>query len=295
MIKKILLLSSFAINNLWPQTPPTFLYSHGLFDNHTQAYWFTKIGLKEEQNKRYIMDGDIVTFDYEDVTPWFWKTDFTQVSMAQTNEIMRMKKIFDDTQLVLELEGKNTDMILMGVSRGASVILNYMSLFNPTQVKAVIIEAPFDSSATIAKSMIKNLKLNWIPGMKSMSHNVLSFLFVQHKKDGIQAIDSVSLIKKDLPIFIACSLTDWVVPAISTITLYKKLLETGHTQVYLFIAEESKHSKIIFSNDGDRYVQAVHAFLKKYQLPHDPALASVGQAILAQCQPTISKLQKYLK
>jgi hypothetical protein len=132
--------------------------------------------------------------------------------------------------------------------------------------------------------------------MQSMSHTVLSFLFVQHKKEGIQPIESVAHIKKDLPIFLACSLADWVVPAASTIALYKKLVETGHTQVYLFIADDnSKHSKIIFGQDGDRYVQAVHAFLKKYNLPHDPTMALAGQSILAKCQPSISKLQKYLK
>jgi hypothetical protein len=62
----------------------------------------------------------MVTFVYDDVSPWFWRTDFTQVSMAQTNEIMRMKKIFDDTQSKLEQNEENTDTILVGVSRGAS-------------------------------------------------------------------------------------------------------------------------------------------------------------------------------
>ena len=281
--------------NMLLESTPTFLYSHGLFDNHTQAFWFVKNSPQGIENKYYVMDGEIVTFDYEDVTPWFWRTDFTQVSMAQTNEIMHMKKIFDDTQLLLEQEQQNTDMILMGVSRGAAVILNFMSLFNPEQVKALILEAPFDSSATIAKSMVKNLNLHWIPGMKSMSHNVLSFLFVRHKRDGIQPINSVALIKKELPIFLACSLTDWVVPASSTIALYKKLIETGHTHVYLFIADESKHSKIIFGQYGEQYAQAVHAFYKKYNLPYDPALALAGKPILDRCQPSIGKLQKHLK
>jgi hypothetical protein len=170
-----------------------------------------------------------------------------------------------------------------------------MGMFNPEQVKAIILEAPFDSSATIAKSMVKNLNISWIPGMKSMSHSMLSFLFVQHKKDGIQPIDSVALIRKDLPIFIACSLTDWVVPASSSIALYKELIETGHTQVYLFVADESKHSKIIFSEYGERYVQAVHAFLKKYHIPYDPEFASIGQLHMTKYQPSIEKLQKYLK
>lgn len=295
MIKKLLFLCSFTLLEVIAQSTPTFLYSHGLFDNHTQAYWFTKSSPQGIENQRYIMDGEIVTFDYEDVTQWFWRTDFTQVSMAQTNEIMRMKKIFDQTQSILEQEQKSTDMILVGVSRGASVIINFMGLFNPEQVKAIILEAPFDSSGTIAKSMIKNLNLAWIPGMQSMSHNVLSFLFVQHKKDGIQPIDSAATIKKNLPIFIACSLADWVVPASSTMALYKKLIETGHTHVHLFIAEKSKHSKIIFSEDGDEYVQAIHAFYKKYDLLHDAHLANAGQNILPQCQPRISSLQKYLK
>lgn len=273
---------------------PVFLYSHGLFDNHSQAYWFTKNNPEGVENKRYFMEGEIVTFDYEEVTPWFWKTDFTQVSMAQTNEIMRLKEIYDLTIARLEQEDRDASVVLVGLSRGASAIINFTGLFNSEFIKAIILEAPFDSSATIAKSMIQNLKLHWIPGMQTMGHNLLSLLFTQHKKDGIQPIDAAASIKKDMPLFLSCSLTDWLVPAKSTIALYKKLIETGHTQVYLFIATKSKHSKIIFSEDGDRYVQAIHAFLKKHGIAHDEALAFQGETILAQCQPTISSLQKYL-
>lgn len=298
MIKKLLLLSSLAIAQVYAQSAPTFIYSHGLFDNHTQAYWFTKNTPQGIENQRYIMDGEIITFDYEDVTQWPWRTDFTQVSMAQTNEIMRMKKVFDATLELLKEDQDNqkeNNIILTGVSRGASVIINFMGLFNPEPVKAIVVEAPFDSSATIAKSMVKNLKLSWIPGMHNMSHNILSFLFVQHKKDGVQPIDSAALIKKDLPIFMACSLTDWTVPASSTIALYKKLIETGHKHVYLFVAEKSKHAKIIYSDDGERYTQTIHAFYKKYGFAHDAQMALRGQKNLAQCQPRISTLQKYLK
>lgn len=294
-MKKIFFLLSILMLSSYVQSTPTYIYSHGLFDNHAQAYWFTKNTPQGIENKRYIMDGDIVTFDYQDVTPWFWRTDFTQVSMAQTNEIMRMKEVFEDTVSILEQEQKDPEIVLVGLSRGASVIINFMGIFNPDQVKALVIEAPFDSSEHIAKSMVRNLNLHWIPGMQDMSHTILSFLFVQHKKDGIQPIDSVPFIKKDLPIFLACSLTDWTVPASSTIAIYKKLIETGHTQVYLFIAPKSKHSKIIYSNDGDRYIHAIHAFYKKYSLPHDAEFAYKGQDILAKCQPSMESLQKYIK
>ena len=294
MVKRFLFLGLMMACDGKAMNTPTFLYSHGLFDNHTQAYWFTKNTPQGIENKRYFMEGEIVTFDYEDVTPGFWKTDFTQVSMAQTNEIMRLKKIYDLTRARLEEEQKNQNIILVGLSRGASTIINFAALFNPPQVKAIILEAPFDSSVTIAKSMVQNLKLHWIPGMQSMGHNLLSLLFTQHKKDGIQPIDAAADIKKDMPLFLACSLTDWLVPASSTMALYKKLVETGHTQVYLFIANKSKHSKIIFSDDGERYMQAINAFFKKYNLPHNETLAQIGQSILAECQPTISSLQKYL-
>ena len=293
MIKSIIkkaLCTFFFVSHSASHIPTVFIYSHGLFDNHTQAYWFSREDSHSVPKKRYIMDGQIVTFDYEDATQWFWRADFTQISMAQTNEIMRLKAVFDHVQ-----DANAGDVVLVGVSRGASVIVNFMGLFNPPQVKALVLEAPFDSSSTIAKSMVKNLNLSWIPGMHAMSHSLLSLLFVQHKVDGIQPVDSADSIKSDLPIFIACSLTDWVVPAASTIALYKKLIETGHTHVYLYIAPKSTHSKIIFSEHADQYTQAVHAFFEKYDLPHNPALAQEGHALLAQCQPDISSLQKYLK
>ena len=272
---------------------PVFLFSHGLADTHKQAYTYKK---SEKPDKYYLIDGRLFTFDYPDATEKFWRVNITQTSLAQRDEINTLQKAFHDTFKLLKKEGyESPSCVLVGLSRGASTIINFMGLYNPPEVRALVLESPFDSIQTIITHKIKHAHLQWVPGINAISNALVSALFFNYKRNGIQPKDTAPALDKDLPIFISCSLQDSLIPAVSTIKLYNILRASGHEHVYLFIAKSGEHSKILSSSEGKNYQNAVHAFYRKYKLPHDESFALQGEQILATCQPSSEELNHYFE
>jgi len=88
-----------------------------------------------------------------------------------------------------------------------------------------------------------------------------------------------------MPILIICSETDHLVPAESSINVYKKLIESGHKHTYIFITDQGRHAAILSGPDGEKYEWVVNAFYKKYNLPYSAESAALGESLLALCQP----------
>jgi alpha-beta hydrolase superfamily lysophospholipase len=235
-----------------------------------------------------LIDGQLFTYDFPDATQWFWRVNFTQTGLGQYNEIMGLKSAYEQTTQKLKAQNENVqDLVLIGMSRGATTILNFMGLHKPNNVKAVIVESPFDSTHSIAKNMLQRIYLDKLPGLQTVAHYIISLIFWQHGVAGISAIDSVEYIDKDMPILFVCSRQDALVTIESTISLYKKLRESGHHNVHIFITDQGRHGRILHGDDGHKYQQVVHAFYKKYRLAHDAALASQGASLLDQSKPDL--------
>jgi len=254
-----------------------YLFAHGIAETHEQAFWYTK----GKSSLPYLINGRLFTYDYPDAIKRFWRVNFTKTGLGQHNEIMGLKSAYDQTISTLDTsDSKNKDLILVGMSRGATSILNFMGLYKPNRIKAIVAESPFDSTHTIAKNILHKYYLDTIPGMQTIAHKAISTVFWRHNTNGAQAINLVTSIDKKLPILLICSEQDALVPAESTIALYEKLKATGHTKVHLFVAENGRHGRILHSADGSKYQQAVHAFYKKYGLSHDAKLADLGTSLL---------------
>lgn len=266
----ILLLPLTSIGNAMSNndTKIIYLFSHGLADSHKQAFRY----------KDLTYNKSIKTFDYPDVNHGILRVNRLQCSLAQENEIERLSQVFNQT-----VTQTNKNIVLIGVSRGASTIVNFMGLYNPEQVKAIVIESPFDCVDSIATSVCHESKFSWIPGIKRWCCKLMSFIFCKYKPHGIRPIDCAAKIKKDLPILIIASARDGLVPVWSSINLYHELRHTGHENTFLVIFEDGKHAKLINHNHHSTpYKQVTHAFYKKFNLPHDSELAQAGQILLKQ-------------
>jgi alpha-beta hydrolase superfamily lysophospholipase len=265
------------------QTQIWYLFSHGVAATLNQANKYAKaykIGDKIFHNARYTMDSPFSSFNYPDVLKQFPHINPTKTSFAQNNEILHLKLAVEKTiQHAQKKEPGNHAIILVGISRGASAILNLMALDDLPTVKALVLESPFDSVASIIDNKRKQLHLEWLS--HDMGELIMETIFRQYKRDGIQPIHLISGIRKDLPILIICSKEDQLVPCQSSIKLYKKLKESGHNDVHLFIANYGKHSKILMGQDGDTYQKVVQAFYAKYGFPHDTELALKGMKYLS--------------
>lgn len=255
-----------------------FIYSHGIADTHKQAYRYARYYPKNDKekeifvdynnpnslyeyaaNKHYLITAPFVTFDYPDATYKFRKS-----SLAQAVDINRLAYVFKKT-----LQKYNKDIILFGVSRGASTIINFMGQKKPGDVQALILESPFDTMENVVAHKVRQARLHKVPGIKQLSHAIISGIFLKYHMNGIRPIDLVSHTPKQTPILFICSEQDTLIPISSTINLYQTLKEKGYPYVHVLIVPTGKHAHIINGSSADIYQNVVHAFLKHYHLPHD--------------------------
>ncbi len=262
-----------------------YLFSHGIADSRKQALWYLE---SVDSRKPYIVKHPLISFNYPDAYDGLFKINRLQSSLAQDNEVSKLAQIFFAS--INELE----KAVLVGVSRGASALVNFEALYGPENVAALVLESPFDCVDSILTELINTAKLSWIPGIKKNGLGIMSFIFCKYKPNGMRPIDLCERIKKDLPILIICSTQDALVPVWSSINLYLALRESGHSHAYILVLPRGNHAKLI--NDrlhGPLYQQVTHAFYQKFDLPHDPHLANLGAPLLANCQPCAKSLSVF--
>ena len=254
------------------------LFSHGLADTFAQAYnyvkWYTKNGLPHT-NERFVITGPVKTFNYPDAKGALAKlcrVNFTQTSLWQDNEIATLANAYNQIIAQNPLES----VLLFGLSRGASGALNFVARHKPNNIKALVLESPFDTVMGIVNDKTTNEYARALAKAVLKCH----IPFFKYDLNGIHALDVAAQVPCDLPILIMCSLEDTTVPATSTLRLYARLKATGHTNVHCVVLPRGQHSKLLQGPDGAIYQAAAHAFYKKYGLPHDPALADLGKDLL---------------
>ncbi len=276
IIKKIAILFLFLLAPLYAKIQ--YLFSHGLADTYKQAYQYAKtykIGGKVYHNKHYIIDNPF-SFNYPDARKGILRVNPLKTSLSQNNEIAHLKLKVEE--IARKKKIGNGEIVIFGISRGASTAFNFMALHNHHAVKALILESPFDAMASIIDNKRKRWHLEWLS--PDFGQFLLESIFWKYKRNGIRPIDLAGAIRKDLPILIICSKEDQLVPYQSSVKLYKKLKESGHQAVHLFIADHGKHAKIWPGKDSNKYQKAVHSFYAKYDLPYDSMLALEGEKYL---------------
>ncbi len=261
-----------SLNDSAVQVKVRYIFSHGFGSNRWEKYKYIKtckIGI----NCLHSESEQVTSFNYPDVI-MLGIPNFAKANIAQENDVAHLKSEVEKT---IQNNPKE-EHVIIGVSRGASTALNFMALHDNPNVKALIVESPFDSVATIIDNKRKQLHLEFLSN--DFCQRILENIFRQYKKNGMQPINLVSKIRKDLPILIVCSKKDSLVPYHSTVNLCKKLRESGHDKVCLLLVEEGKHGLIIYGKSSNVYQKGIHAFLAKCGFSHDPELARQGKEYL---------------
>jgi dienelactone hydrolase len=285
-----------------------YLFSHGLYANSSLAYYYENIrkpseiinngtiiltgnkaagvhhswSFEDENDARlWIIQQPLHTFNYPDAQYGF---DPNKTSLGQENEIA--------TLAYANGKIKKNKTVIMGMSRGASTILNFLGTKQPTNVVAAVVESPFDSVINTLDTHCNQFWLRFVPSLVYTSPNVL---FGRFNPNGISPIKVVDNIAKELPVLIIASLKDALIPAANSASIYQKLIETGHGHVYLLLLDHGEHAYLLEDIDADIYLNTVHAFYEKYNLPYNKALAAKGRVLLAQCQPSAAILADAIK
>lgn len=280
-------------SNIYTQDPePTYLFSHGLAGGKQQAYLYTrtyKKGGETVYNNRYILDAPLVTFDYPDTTDRFWKVKRSVTTLGQESEIAELELHYN--KIVEQSQTETPHIVLFGISRGASAAVSFLGTHERPAIKAAIVESPFDSFLTVQRHLAKRIFLHWIPGIQTICRGITKMVFPKYSPDGIHPIDVVGNIRKDLPILFVCSKQDELVHFLCTVNLYHALRQAGHEHAYILILNQGAHGKLLHNSIGSTYQSVVHAFYKKYGLPHDEILARYGTSRLKKCQPQFEHIR----
>lgn len=269
-----------------PTLAITYLFSHGIAATQTQAYGYTKKDSTNPRPSHHIIDNEdheLVTFNYPDAYEgWLFDINIKKLSMrinryetsfAQKNEI----DVLNQTHSTIE---PAADIVCVGVSRGASALITWLGTHpDKNNVRALILESPFDSMESIMRNMMGEFLYQY-PAARSFAHNLIRFIFSQYKKRATTPLQATEKNTLDIPTLIICSAEDTRVPASSSEKLYEKRRSLGHNNVHFVKLARGAHGKLIQGPEGATYRNAVHAFYKKYNLPHNPEYAALGKDLL---------------
>lgn len=256
-----------------------YLFSHGIAETGQQVHNYVRHSTRNGKlryNTRFIVGSPYATFNYPDATRQFWRINFWHTSLGQENETTCLKKAHSSLFGGKDEPCGDDEVVIVGVSRGASTALTFTALHTPKRVAALVLESPYDSVESIISHRVRNLGLANTDVTQDMGRAVMQAGFWRYRQSGISPIEAASLIDKNLPILIVCSQEDTVVPAQCSIALYRKLRKCGHNAVHLLVLDKGEHAKIIDQDEGDIYRDTVHAFYKKYHLPHKKEYARAG-------------------
>lgn len=258
------------------------LFSHGIADTRKQVRQYVKSYRKKDglyHNKRYLINTPYGSFDYPDATDEFYRVNYNETSFGQENEMSRLYNAYRKTIEHFE----NCDIILWGLSRGASNLAIFAGRYQLDRVRAIVLESPYLAMGEVIASIMERMNAAWLP--LSYGEMLAEFIFKKYTRYGYSPANCIENISKDIPIFITCSQEDALVPYTSSMNVYKKLVQCGHKHVYIFITKQGKHAAILQGPDGEKYQQVINAFYKKYNLPYNATDAEKGESLLADCQP----------
>jgi hypothetical protein len=273
---KLLLL--YAIFGLCPltilanNTQFTYVFAHGI--------WATQYQVNHYRTHNILFE-PFVSFDFPEVTTDI--LNYKEMSLGQDNEVACLHEVCEQTHKNSKTSsGQAANLILMGVDRGASTIINYMGTRNPDFVAALILESPFDSVTSVLDYFLKHMGIGWWRGATNAFQKITETICRKYRRNGLRPIDLIAKIaNKDLPILILCSRGDMIIPWKSSYALYEKAKNEGFTHVHFIAFEYGGHVSLLDQQlSRTSYHNTVHAFYKLYDLPHDPESALKGLSLL---------------
>lgn len=218
-----------------------------------------------------IITSPCITFDYPDGRKY---SNFGQSLDEKCLELIYTKT---------SERNPTTDIVLIGECRGTQTILKLASKKLPN-IKALILESPMISVKSVTKHLTNNY-VRWLPYGHKIAHRLLTWIYPNYKEHEDDITPYLPQIPANLPILIVHAKNDKFVATSKVNKLIADLHASGHDNVYYLLIEdeEAKHAALTY-NLQFQYI--AHAFLKKYNLPHDEEQAIGGKELLEQCKIT---------
>jgi len=280
----LILLSSFIHFSVFSYHT---LYAHGIVDGISQIERFKEaFALGFAQSICFpdieMAEGFNINHCIESITKYFGKhVNREKMYMGQGADLISIHKTVSSFSF-------DVPIILYGCSRGASALINYLAIYNPTNVKALILDAAIADFPELLELPLAKLGIS-----QSWSKSFFSFLFPQYLIDSVAPIKVISFIKnKKLPILLIHSKNDILVPYFHSLKLYFEFKSQGFSNVFISIMPYGRHSFLLQNNlIKNLYLQSVHSFYKGYGIPYNEKYANQD---IQQYQISNEEIQKLI-
>jgi len=305
MIRTFLFLTTAGTCSLHASGPDIqFLFSHGWKDDRHQGKFYHPE--HRDAPRPCVIVTPCVAPNYPDsidlsrsILPQLLRLRHT--SLGQENEI----EVLDAAYERCHQASPHSGIVLFGVSRGAATAATFTAAKQPANLRALVLESPFDSVESLLAKQIDayvcepvarlckkvmplmiRQRLDYMLGERAAREKqrflrltswLVPWLFLHYRADGPSPLKAAEAIPRDLPMLLIANRDDRSVPVETTRSLYRRLIETDHTNIHLLILPTGKHARIAReSPEGQLFQRVVHAFYRAYDLPHDPAWAAAG-------------------
>lgn len=284
-MKKLLLCLSFLLPSLIYPTHWT-IFAHGIVDGPTQIQRFQEA----------IATPQIIALEFPDsqrASGWGLNGTLGQITHLLGKKVNR-NAMFMGQGADIETISKtinqipSTDsIVLYGCSRGSAAILTYLSIHNPPNIAALVLDA---CPANLPDLL--HVKLAQLGIIQSNANSIFTALFPQYNHTTAitpeMAIQKIQ--NKKLPILLIHSECDSIVHHSHSLRLNQKLVQVGFTNVHLALVPLGRHSFLLQNVIiKPAYLTAVHSFYKKYNLPHDSTWAQPEIALSNLSQEAINQ------
>ncbi|GLO65525.1 alpha/beta hydrolase [Oceanobacillus sp. E9] len=157
---------------------------------------------------------------------------------------------------VIERFGDDVEIVLQGVSMGASTMLMTSGEELPSNVKAIVADCPYTSVADLFDYQIDRMyNLPSFPFIPSTS--LITQMFAGYSFNEASALDQVQT--TDIPIFYVHGKEDQFVPTEMTETLYEKTSSPKE----LLLVDSAGHGEAFVTKEN-LYIEKLNSFLNKY-------------------------------
>lgn len=300
----LLLYSSIIVTALYgvADSQLTYVYSHGLGSVGEHAIFYVKghqlhnVSVLEketgqvanasvtigEENPFYILYHPIHFFNYPSSSDVHVIQDRSNASLVKGKLSPKKASLAQHIEIETlreQIEKISGDCILFGRSMGAATVITYMAQHKPKNVKAIILEAPFDTVENVIRHKIGFWN---IFGLGTL---YLRYTHPEYAASGIKPGHVAHLIDNSIPILFVHSKKDAFVPVECSRTMYKIIKGNGNPKTHIFELKEAKHNNAGISADAADYQRVVHAFYKEYGLPCNEILAAEGRVLFETTQP----------
>lgn len=286
------LISYSVLNDSSHESTTCYLFAHGFGATQEQA---CRTHVKTKPELPWLIDRPLVLFNFPDAKNDCGGVLRKEVNLGQETDIQCLKDAYIKACTDFP---ENIGFVLTGISRGATTILNFfekLSHKEQSRIKALVLESPFEALTSVMDHLLQRFYISWMPFAQDFAHAICTTAFPKINMNGPFAIHTVEKIPTNVPIILIHSKQDKVIPVNSSRMLYQKLKKAGNNNVYLVELASGDHGKVMNGPDASYCAYVVHAFYKKYNLPHKSDFAEKGLSLLDICQPNINQIHHYLK